>query len=544
MGGCKSKDASAAVQKAWDNHFSSFGSQDIDKIMLDYSSESIITIVDQNSQTKTEYKGLEGVRKCFEELFSTLSDISDLEAPVQLVKEARKHELGNVFLTWRCPASGYTEATDTFIFDASSRIVRQNVVINFKDPKGDGSVVAKNDRENPTGEGKVHEGWGHHVKAFDEQNLDDLLNDYAPEAEITVVNTAIGSMTKFTGPGEVRSYYEGLFAALPDRSGLDTPIQHVEEPTEAAAGQVFDVWNCPASHFHRATDTFTFNSEGKITSQNVVVYHTPPVVQAAWDNHFAAFGAQDVEKILQDYSEQSVITVYEQSTGSRTVYSGLDGVRTCFDGLFKSLFDTSNLDAPVQVVKEASLVEPGSVFLIWNCLASGYSQATDTFIFDSAGKIFRQNVVVVYQDPKAEGSAEAKNDSVAPSGSGPVHEGWDNHFKAFGEKNVENILKDYIEASEITVFNQVDKTSTKYQGLDGAKACFEGLFQSLHDCSNLAAPIIHVEEAAGGNAGQVFLCWSCSASGYERATDTFIFNSAGKITRQHVVVHHTPIANI
>jgi len=38
----------------------------------------------------------------------------------------------------------------------------------------------------------------------------------------------------------------------------------------------------------------------------------PPatVVAPAWDNHFSAFGAQDVDKIMLDYTEESQIVVY------------------------------------------------------------------------------------------------------------------------------------------------------------------------------------------------------------------------------------------
>lgn len=262
----------------------------------------------------------------------------------------------------------------------------------------------------------------------------------------------------------------------------------------------------------------------------------PLPAQSAWDNHFSAFGTQDVEKILIDYSEDSIITTFDQTTGAKTVFNGLAGARECFVGLFASLSDTSDLAAPQQVVKEATKDAPGSVFLIWSCPASGYSQATDTFIFDAASKILRQNVVFAFQDPKGDGSVTAKNDSEAPSSSGPVHDGWANHFAAFGAQDVEKILADYTEVSEITVFNHVDGSKTDYNGMAGARNCFEGLFKSLFDCSNLGAPIIHVEENAGG--GQVLLVWHAAASGYMRATDTFIFNSEGKIMRQHVVVHY------
>jgi hypothetical protein len=267
-------------------------------------------------------------------------------------------------------------------------------------------------------------------------------------------------------------------------------------------------------------------------------------VQDAWDNHFSAFGTKDVDKILLDYTAQSVITIYDQNTGTKTVHSGLEGARACFEGLFNSLSDTSDLDAPVQVVKEAQKREPGSVFLVWKCPASGYVEATDTFIFDKSSKILRQNVVVNFKDPKSDGSVVAKNDAEAPTGSGKVHRGWANHFKAFGDQDVEAILKDYVAESEITVFNHADGTMNTFSGLEGARSCFEGLFKTLHNCSDLAAPIIHVDESEKWSSlktfGQVFLVWNCPASSYQRATDTFIFNNKGKIIRQNVVVHYVP----
>merc|ERR1712232_1444388 len=127
-------------------------------------------------------------------------------------------------------------------------------------------------------------------------------------------------------------------------------------------------------------------------------------VHDAWDNHFSAFGAHDVDKILEDYTEKSIITVYNQVDGSQTVFTCLDGVKKCFAGLFKSLFDMSDIKAPIQVVKEASDSEPGSVFLIWSAVKSGYLEATDTFVFDADGKITTQNVVVTYQNPTGEKS--------------------------------------------------------------------------------------------------------------------------------------------
>merc|ERR1711924_383090 len=73
-----------------------------------------------------------------------------------------------------------------------------------------------------------------------------------------------------------------------------------------------------------------------------------------WDNHFAAFGGQDVDKILKDHTEKSVIKVYDQITGELAEFKGLKGVKELFTGLFKDLHDTSGLAAP------AIRVDPGS----------------------------------------------------------------------------------------------------------------------------------------------------------------------------------------
>ena len=114
-------------------------------------------------------------------------------------------------------------------------------------------------------------------------------------------------------------------------------------------------------------------------------------VQKSWDNHFAAFGEQDVERILQDYTEDSEIRVFDHRTQQKTLYTGLDGVRKCFEGLFAQLSDLSALAAPVVDVQEAARSQ---VFLVWSCASSGVVSATDTFTFDEAGKIRNQNVAL------------------------------------------------------------------------------------------------------------------------------------------------------
>ena len=112
-------------------------------------------------------------------------------------------------------------------------------------------------------------------------------------------------------------------------------------------------------------------------------------VQAAWDNHFSAFGEQNVEKILLDYTEESEILIWDTKAEKTTRFKGLEGAKTCFTQLFGALSDLSTLKAPLVEVQE----DPGMVFLVWECPGCGYQKVTDTFLF-KGNKILRQNIVV------------------------------------------------------------------------------------------------------------------------------------------------------
>jgi hypothetical protein len=99
--------------------------------------------------------------------------------------------------------------------------------------------------------------------------------------------------------------------------------------------------------------------------------------------------------------------------------------------------------------------------------------------------------VVVYVDPCGDGSITRVDDAEAPTGSGPVHVGWNNHIAAFGGQDVAMIMADYVEESEITVYNDADGSSTTFSGREGVRTCLEGLFASLWDTSDLSASIVH-----------------------------------------------------
>ena len=114
-------------------------------------------------------------------------------------------------------------------------------------------------------------------------------------------------------------------------------------------------------------------------------------VQASWDNHFAAFGGQNLDQIMVDYTENSVVRLYNFTKKEKAEFKGLDAIRGMFAGLFAELKDLSGLEAPVVDVDE----EGKQVFLVWKCPTSGYTDVSDTFVFDDNFKINRQNIVAL-----------------------------------------------------------------------------------------------------------------------------------------------------
>merc|ERR1712226_949025 len=123
------------------------------------------------------------------------------------------------------------------------------------------------------------------------------MQDYSEKSVLEAFDHSTGTLTSATGLAQIQSFFEGLFATLSDTSKLAAPVI---EPTEDPK-QTYLVWSCPSSGITSATDTFVFGADNKIVRQNIAFAsagggagYKAASVQAAWDNHFAAFGAQDV----------------------------------------------------------------------------------------------------------------------------------------------------------------------------------------------------------------------------------------------------------
>ena len=116
-------------------------------------------------------------------------------------------------------------------------------------------------------------------------------------------------------------------------------------------------------------------------------------------------------------------------------------------------------------------------------------------------------------------------------------------LQAFFESDVDKILLDYTEASNIVVHDFGSGVSKVYTGLAGVTECFTGLFEYLNavdgNHGDGETTVGDVKVTHDGVANQVFLVWRNVAAGITHATDTFHFDDNGKITTQTVTVWTT-----
>ena len=260
----------------WQNHYSAFISQDVELTLEDYADLSMITVYNHVSGKTSVFRGLAGVRKCYTELFRSLSDRSDFTPLLQTVNEASNGTPGNICFVWHCSVSGFHQVSETHFLDASSKIFCQNIVISFRHPNGSSPAYSNRDSESPSGCGVVHDGWSNYSTALRSQDVNRMLQLYTDSSEILIFNHTDGSNSTFNGLDGARRFFDHFFLSLYDCTDFSLPIVHVEESKDGAPGEVFSIWSAPASGYTTATDTLMFSNAGRILRHNIVVSYVDP----------------------------------------------------------------------------------------------------------------------------------------------------------------------------------------------------------------------------------------------------------------------------
>ncbi|MFB9823185.1 nuclear transport factor 2 family protein [Halobaculum roseum] len=93
--------------------------------------------------------------------------------------------------------------------------------------------------------------------------------------------------------------------------------------------------------------------------------------ESVLDHHLDAFATQDMEEMLADYTDDSVVI-----TNTAGTFHGLDEIRTLFEGLFAE-FEQEGVDFQL----DRKVVEDDIAYIVWHAETpdNSYEFATDTF---------------------------------------------------------------------------------------------------------------------------------------------------------------------
>jgi ketosteroid isomerase-like protein len=103
--------------------------------------------------------------------------------------------------------------------------------------------------------------------------------------------------------------------------------------------------------------------------------------EAVVNHHLQAFVAGDVDEVLGDYTEDSVLMTPD------TTITGLDGLRAAFSGLFGGIFTPGTYTFRMDAMR----VEGDVAYIVWHasCADQDVVLGTDTFVVRD-GKIATQ----------------------------------------------------------------------------------------------------------------------------------------------------------
>jgi len=282
----------------------------------------------------------------------------------------------------------------------------------------------------------------------------------------------------------------------------------------------------------------------------------PKNVQTVWDNHFAAFGAFNESDIMQDYTDDSLVSVFNDVCDGNTDGTQAQGYKTYkgkakIEEMFTALFDQMGRDntkidgdkvgpdnGKAKVMDAAG--PAGNVFLTWATKGLDTEEihyATDTFSFkqvDGDYKIDKQNIVITQKNtdnqqclPAAQTKPKTHADCQTAGACTKLEAGWANHFKAFDDKSETAIMNEYNDKSIIQVFNFEDGSFDTYDTTDKILEFFKGAWKDI----TTVKPLL---EQLDADHNSVFLVWQSNS--IKHATDTFIFDDEGKIVRQNIVL--------
>eukprot|EP00755_Sulcionema_specki_P012849 Sspe_Gene.52423::Locus_29055_Transcript_1_1_Confidence_1.000_Length_512::g.52423::m.52423 len=118
-----------SAKAVWAHHMEAFRRQDVEEAVKDYADDSVLRLYNQSTNETKVCRGPGEIAEALRGLFASLHDRSDLTVLFEDVEDRAVGQLGQVFMGWRCPASGCINATDTAYISPAMKIIRHNMVM-------------------------------------------------------------------------------------------------------------------------------------------------------------------------------------------------------------------------------------------------------------------------------------------------------------------------------------------------------------------------------------------------------------------------------
>ena len=235
----------------------------------------------------------------------------------------------------------------------------------------------------------------HHLASFNALDMDATLADYAPDA---VFISPLGTVR---GTDGIKAVFEEMMAEFGQPG---TSFEILKQIIEGDIAYI--IWKAETADnlYEFGTDTFLIR-DGKILQQTLALKATPkgetPPEKPAGDqeagsgppegptasvlkHHLDAFGAQDLEGVLSDYTDESILI-----TPDGTI-RGREGLKALFEGMMAEFGQPGSSFEMAKTVIDGELA-----YILWSAETANnvYELGTDTF-FVRDGKIAVQTLAV------------------------------------------------------------------------------------------------------------------------------------------------------
>jgi len=231
-------------------------------------------------------------------------------------------------------------------------------------------------------------------------------------------------------------------------------------------------------------------------------------IEEAWANHKNSVATKDIDKMMEGYTEQSQIQMWMEPSGKYWIVSGLDEIRK-----FNRLGFLDSGRSPNQL---SEITDDRQTWTFWN-QPEKIETGTDTFIYDDNFKIIRQYIYTAAYPVEAEVPQLSWSPIgvfrhfkpiwqyiFPPSppigvfrhptpGNGPTQHVWNTHAAAWRSHNLEDILKDYTEASIMRVFSG-GHGPIEFKGVAGVRRAFTGALAALAGVTDYEDMLEEVDE--------------------------------------------------